>query len=194
MSSDEAREGADHDVVVVGDGPAGLSGALFLAKNELRVVVFGGDQTAMHYAHLHNYLGIEEIHGSAYQEVARRQVESFGAELVDDVVEAVHTDEGAFRITTESGRVQRARYLVLAGSRRSVRLAQGIGAEVTGGGIVVDEHQRTDVDRCYAAGRAVRPHRSQAIVSAGAGAIAALDILSRETGDEFHDWDTPPEE
>jgi thioredoxin reductase (NADPH) len=36
-----------------------------------------------------------------------------------------------------------------------------------------------------------RPDRSQAIISAGAGAVAALDILSREAGRDVHDWDSP---
>ena len=44
--------------IVIGDGPAGLSAALFLAKNGVETTVFGQDNTAMHYAELHNYLGI----------------------------------------------------------------------------------------------------------------------------------------
>ena len=58
-------------VVIVGDGPGGLSAALFLAKNKLQVTVFGQDQTAMHYAYLYNYLGLPEIDGSDFQEIAR---------------------------------------------------------------------------------------------------------------------------
>ena len=50
-------------IIVVGDGPGGLSCALFLAKNEMDVTVFGKDDTAMHYAELHNYLGIPKILG-----------------------------------------------------------------------------------------------------------------------------------
>ena len=46
------------DVIVIGDGPGGLSAALFLAKNGKEVVVYGQDKTAMHWAMLHNYLGI----------------------------------------------------------------------------------------------------------------------------------------
>ena len=40
-------------------------------------------------------------------------------------------------------------------------------------------------------GRSTRPGRSQAIISAGDGARAALDILAREAGKDVQDWDTP---
>jgi thioredoxin reductase (NADPH) len=57
--------------VVVGDGPGGLSAALFLAKNGHTVTVYGQDQTPMHHAHLRNYLGLPDISGSDFQAVAR---------------------------------------------------------------------------------------------------------------------------
>jgi thioredoxin reductase len=60
--------------------------------------------------------------------------------------------------------------------------------------VVVNTEYATDVDRLYAVGRVARPERSQAIISAGAGATAALDILAREAGRDITDWDTPPEE
>ena len=46
---------------------------IFLAKNGLSAVVYGQDKTAMHWALLKNYLGIEEISGTDFQAVARRQ-------------------------------------------------------------------------------------------------------------------------
>ena len=47
-------------------------------------------------------------------------------------------------------------------------------------------------DGVYAVGRLVRPQRSQAIISAGAGAAAAIDILSTLKGEPVQDWDEPP--
>jgi hypothetical protein len=48
------------------------------------------------------------------------------------------------------------------------------------------------MDRVYVVGRSARPERSQAIISAGAGAAAALDILAAEAGKNVTDWDSPP--
>lgn len=58
---------------------------------------------------------------------------------------------------------------------------------------MADAEYRTERDRVDALGRLVRPERSQAIISAGTGAVATLDILSREEGGDVHDRDTPPE-
>lgn len=179
-------------VVIVGDGPAGLSAGLFLAKNGHDTVVFAGDETAMHYAHLHNYLGIESIGGTEFQEVARRQATAQGAELRDEEVTEIATHPEGFVVRTAAGETT-ADYLILAGGKPAQGLAAALGAARDGGRVPVDGEYRTDVDRVYAVGRVARPERSQAIISAGAGAAAALDILAREAGRDVHDWDTPPE-
>lgn len=179
-------------VAIVGDGPAGLSAALFLAKNGVTAIVFGQDATAMHHAHLHNYLGVEDIDGTTFQHLARRQVAAHGADLRDAEVTAIEAVEGGgLRVRAGDDEVT-ADYVVLAGGKPAQRLAAAIGAERDGGRVPVDGEQRTAVDRVYAVGRVARPERSQAIISAGAGAVAALDILSREAGGDVHDWDVPP--
>ena len=88
------------DVVIVGDGPGGLSAALFLAKMGKQVAVYGQDNTAMHAALLKNYLGIVEMTGTEFQEIARAQVKQFGAQVVDYVLFC--------RVTLPSARLPRA--------------------------------------------------------------------------------------
>ena len=178
-------------VIVVGDGPAGLSAALFIARSDHEVVVYAQDDTAMHYALLHNYLGIDEIHGSRFQERARAQVVAEGADLRDQEVSGISRGDDGFRVTVDGADDDRGDYVVLAGGKTSQALADELGVERDGGRVVVDTEYATGVDGLYAVGRVARPHRSQAIISAGAGATAALDILSREAGRDVTDWDTP---
>ena len=64
-------------VIIVGDGPAGLSAALFLSKKGMDVTVIGKNETAMHYAMLYNYLGIEAITGTDFQNIARKTGKRF---------------------------------------------------------------------------------------------------------------------
>ncbi len=181
------------DVIVIGDGPGGLSAGLFLAKNKLDVVVFGEDETAMNYALLRNYLGLPEILGTEFQVIARKQATDVGARLrtehVDDVAA---TGAQRFSVTLASGEKLTARYLVLS-EGKAPRLAKQLGLlfdDKTG--IVTDRNAKTNLDGVYVVGRSARPGRSQAIISAGDGAAAAIDILSRERNEDVVDWDEPP--
>jgi len=179
-------------VIVVGDGPGGLSAALFLAKNGHDVTVFGQDKTAMNHAYLYNYLGIPEIDGTEFQAIARHQVQRFGGKIRDEEVSSVAVN-GIIEVITDSGSYE-SDYLVLTEGKKP-DLARSLGVdEDDSGAIVVDRDMRSSIDKVYVVGRSVRPRRSQAIISAGAGAVAAVDILAREAGEDIQDWDTPPKE
>lgn len=179
-------------VTIVGDGPGGLSAALFLAKNGHEVTVFGQDKTAMNYAYLHNYLGLPEIAGTEFQRIARGQATDKGAVLRDEEVGSLKVGDSV--VVEAGGQTYESDYVILT-EGKTPELARALGVEVDeSGAIVVDKDMRSSIDRVYVVGRSVRPTRSQAIISAGAGAIAALDILAREEGKDVQDWDTPPKD
>ncbi|MEX0699235.1 MAG: FAD-dependent oxidoreductase [Acidimicrobiia bacterium] len=181
-------------VIVVGDGPGGLSAALFLAKNGHEVTVFGLDQTAVNFARLLNYLGIPDIDGPSFQRIARRQVVSHGATLVVQKVESVTVSDDKVSATTDPAEEHEADYLILSEGKNPV-LARSLGlAQTDTGAIDVDRDYRSSHARVYVIGRSARPTRSQVVISAGAGATAAVDILAREAGQDIQDWDTPPKD
>jgi thioredoxin reductase (NADPH) len=178
-------------VAVVGGGAAGLSAALFTAKNDLETTVFDTDETWLHKAHLFNYLGIESEDGTEFVADAREQVAGFGATIHEntEVTGVSETDDG-FIVATEDDQVE-ADYVVFAtGADRS--LAEDLGAAFTDEDVVdVGVDMETSVQDAYATGAMVRAEEWQAIISAGDGAAAALNILSKEKGEHFHDFDTP---
>ncbi|AEH35942.1 NAD(P)/FAD-dependent oxidoreductase [Halopiger xanaduensis] len=188
-----ADDGSDASVIVVGGGPAGLSAALFTAKNGLETTVFDADGTWMHKAHLFNYLGIGSVGGTEFMETARQQVDSFGVDRRqgEEVtsVEAADTGDG-FVVATEDGEYE-ADYVVLAtGANRD--LADDLGCVFTEEDVVdVDVEMETSVDNVYATGAMVRPEEWQAAIAVGDGAAAALNILSDVKGEHYHDFDVP---
>jgi thioredoxin reductase (NADPH) len=181
-------------VIVVGGGPAGLSAGLFTAKNGLETRVFDTDETWMHKAHLFNYLGIESIGGDRFLDEARDQADSYGVERHQgEAVADVDASGDGFTVTTdaESDGTYEADYVVLAtGADRDV--ADALGCEFDDDETVhVDLSMETSVADAYATGAMVRDQEWQAVISAGDGATAALDILSKEEGEHFHDFDVP---
>lgn len=182
-------------IAIVGDGPTGLSAALFLAKNGIkRVDVFGENETYLHDAYLHNYLGIDEINGSEFADIAREQCKKYGANLKVTLVEKVEKMHGGFRVTTSDGSHYGAKYVVLAeGDGRGLSKQLGLEFEDLEGTEVVktDKNGRTSMENVYAGGWTSRNNKIQAVISAGDGAAIALDILSKEEGRQFHDFDVP---
>ena len=178
-------------VIVVGGGPAGLSAALFTEKNGLETALFDTDGTWLHKAHLFNYLGIGSVGGSEFVETARGQVDRYGVDRHQgEAVTAVSETDDGFDVETEEDTYE-AEYVVLAtGANRE--LAEDLGCELTDEEVVdVGLEMETSVPDAYATGAMVRPNEWEAAISVGDGAAAALDILSKERGERYHDFDVP---
>jgi thioredoxin reductase len=179
------------DVAIVGGGLAGLSAGLFAGKNGLDAVLFDTDKTWLHKAHLFNYPGIGSVGGSEFLATARQQADDFGVDRKqgEKVTDVAESGDG-FAVTTEQGEYE-ADYLVLAtGASRD--LAESLGCAFTDDDTVdVDVSMETSVEDAYATGGMVRAEEWQAVISAGDGAAAALNILSNEKGEHYHDFDVP---
>ncbi|MFC4542088.1 FAD-dependent oxidoreductase [Halosolutus amylolyticus] len=179
------------DVIIVGGGPAGLSAGLFTAKNGLETIVFDTDETWMHKAHLFNYPGIRSIGGDEFMTLTRGQVRDRGADLhTDEQVTDVERADDGFRVETDDDAYE-ADYVVLAtGADRSI--AENVGCDFDDEDTVdVNLSMETSIDGLYATGAMVRAEEWQAVIAAGDGAAAALDVLSAEKGEHYHDFDVP---
>ena len=89
-------------ITIVGDGPGGLSAALFLARSDNDVTVYGTNTTVMHFAFLNNYLGVDSISGTDFQAAAKNQVTNSGATLLEEEVRSVTIDNEIISVATNS--------------------------------------------------------------------------------------------
>ncbi|TFV50345.1 NAD(P)/FAD-dependent oxidoreductase [Blastococcus sp. TF02A_35] len=104
-----------YDVVVIGGGAAGLSGALTLARARRSVLVVDAGQPRNAPAgHVHNYLGREGTPPAELYAVGRGEAESYGATVVEGRVAAAVREGEGFRVELDGGTAVRARRLLLA--------------------------------------------------------------------------------
>ena len=199
---------ADRDAVVVGGGVAGLSAAVFTARQGLdTLVVDAGESILRRNAHLENFPGFPlGVDARRLLDLLAEQAETAGADRLDARVTRVAVvdssdgdasgddpDDARFAVTTDGGDRVRARHVVAATKNEVGYLDEidGVGIADRGKAYVdADERGRTGVDGLYAAGRlAEKPH--QAAVCAGHGAEVAVALLEDDDEPFYHDWVVP---
>jgi thioredoxin reductase len=104
----------NYDVVVVGGGAAGLSGALALARSRRSVlVVDSGEPRNAPAAHMHNFLSRDRMNPLALFEVGRAEVRGYGGQVIRGRVRTAAQDVDGFRVTLDDGRSVSARRLLI---------------------------------------------------------------------------------
>ena len=105
-----------YDVVVVGGGAAGLSGAMALGRSKRSVlVVDAGEPRNAPADHAHNYLGREGVNPLELLEIGRAEVAAYGVEVLADRVVGLSGEVDDFLVTTAGGRRVRARRILVTG-------------------------------------------------------------------------------
>ncbi|MDH7485724.1 MAG: thioredoxin-disulfide reductase [Anaerolineae bacterium] len=126
-------------VIIIGSGPAGLTAGLYTARSEMRPLLFTGSEIGGQVSltmEVENYPGFPDgITGPELIQLMQKQAERFGCRVVVDTVTEVLLDEHPFTIKTQSGKVHRAKSLILATGARPRRLGVPGEKELTGRGV-----------------------------------------------------------
>lgn len=93
------------DYVIIGEGPAGLSGASYAARGGLKTLVLEGSASGgqvMQITELENYPGIfPAINGTDFIQTMESQAKSFGATILNTQVTSIDKQNNQFVIKTK---------------------------------------------------------------------------------------------
>ncbi len=114
----ETAESHEHEVVVVGGGPAGMTAALYSTRlgHDTAVVNRGGGRAAM-MQEVHNLLGVtEETTGAEFLGTGQEQLESYGCDIHRDMVTTCsRNDSGGIRLSGNSAAYEAERVVLATG-------------------------------------------------------------------------------
>ncbi|WP_049900106.1 NAD(P)/FAD-dependent oxidoreductase [Halococcus agarilyticus] len=209
MSTTGPGDETDHDVVIVGGGPAGCSAGVFTARHGLDVVVFDrGRSSIQRCAHLENYLGFPTgVDIGTFYELMHAHAEEAGCEIVPNLVESVERAGEGFVVEPQEGEcVTAAR--VVAAARYDGEYLRPLGGDAMFETHEHDGEEHEHFDRSYAESDGTTPIEGlyvaspseesdrQAIIAAGRGGRVGLAVLRdvrherghSEATAERYDW------
>ena len=109
-----------HQVVIIGSGPAGYTAAIYAARANLKPVLFTGLQPGGQLTittDVENYPGFPKgIMGPEMMELFREQAARFGTEIIDDVVTSVDLGKRPFTVRSDVKEVLAQAVIVCTGA------------------------------------------------------------------------------
>ncbi len=107
----------EHDIIIIGSGPAGLQAALHAARRKTDVAVLGKlKNSSINRAHLENYCCMDnKMMGNELLEQGKQQAIRAGAVFYEEDVLDIDSDKsGRFSVTIESEKILKAKALILS--------------------------------------------------------------------------------
>lgn len=124
-----------YDTIVIGNGPAGISGAIYLKRFNYNVLVIGKDLGALEGDHyIDNYYGLKHIKGSDLINNGIEQARDLGIDVLKDEVVAIEYGANGFVVKTINSSYETKTVFLTAGKPRT-KLLIGSLKEYEGKGI-----------------------------------------------------------
>lgn len=122
-------------VIIIGNGPAGISAALYVRRANIETVIIGKSVGALEKAHaIENYYGLSPVlRGEELHNIGIKQAQDIGCEMIFDEVMAISFDS-KLGVKTKHGKYSADAVILATGASRSVPNIKGL-KELEGNGI-----------------------------------------------------------
>lgn len=116
-----------YDVIVIGNGPAGISAAIYTLRANLKTAVIGKDGGVLEKADIiQNYYGIEQISGKELVSNGINQAKKLGAEYINEEVVALESKDNIFKVVTNLNEYLAKAVVIATGALRNVSSINGL--------------------------------------------------------------------
>lgn len=167
------RRSEEHDLVIVGAGPAGLCAALYAGRGMLDAVVLERGQPGgelLNTEWIDDYIGFEHILGRELAAKMADHAVKFGADIRQENVESVsRRDDGTFEVLTSGGTIYEAPAVILTAGGTPTKLEVPGELEYAGRG----------VSYCAVCDGAFFKGETLAVIGGGDAAVEEADYLTR---------------
>ncbi len=124
-----------YDTIIIGNGPAGISGAIYLKRFNYNPLVIGKDLGALeNSSYIDNYYGVKHIKGSDLIESGIEQAKELGIDVLKDEVVSIEYSSNGFLVKTVSNSYEAKTVFLTTGKTRTKLLAKNL-KEYEGKGI-----------------------------------------------------------
>lgn len=163
-----------YDCIIIGKGPAGISGAIYISRSNLKVLVIGKDDTALKKAHLiENYYGFENpITGEELFEIGIKQAEKQNIEIKNDEVVDIKWNDNFFTVITVNAEYEAKTILLATGKSRN-------SANING----VKEFEGRGISYCAICDGFFYKNKKIAVIGSGEYALHEAEILKNISDD-----------
>lgn len=160
------------DLLIIGAGCAGLTAALYAAREGAAVTVLEcasvGGQISFS-PRVENYPGIKSVSGMEFSDSLLEQAQSFGANIDFAAAERVEKSGEGFAVYTDDGRVLKSKTLIIACGTKHRKLLIAREDDLAGNG----------VSYCATCDGAFYKNRPVAVVGGGSAALqSAMSLAS----------------
>lgn len=167
-----------YDLIIIGQGPAGLSAAIYGARYNLKTLVLGSVLAGnMGEAwKVENYPGFEKISGLELADKMKKQAEKLGAEIKNEEIVKIKKEKGKrkndnqkFIIITRNNKTYQSRSLILASGTQHRKLNVKGEEKFHGKGVAY----------CATCDGAFFKNKKVVVVGGGDSAIKSVLLLSK---------------